>query len=1084
LKTAPKSDRLGWITGLVCFALVVAVFFHETLFSHYSLVPSDILHHFILPADGQKKTIEVQNHYAIDQITQTYPAELYWQQSAKGGEVPMWNPYVFGGQPQLSTSIWGILCPAKWLFLFCSPERAHSLGYILEFFLAGVFMMAFLREIGQSRMAAFLGACAYTFNTQFLMLYWIWMNVFAYVPLVLFLFERSARRNSWGYAIGAGIVMAIPLISGSIQLAFYVGCLCGFYALASLWWRPVAQRRQAFLQLAAMFFIAALVSAVQFLPTLEFIFREASGRIQNSDNCDIAGVRHTLWGIPALIVFLFPALAGSPETFDLMKLFGAKVMDFSGYIGLVPFLLFVIGAQLAREKRIRAMLGLIALVMFVVFFTPLLKFVYHRFFVLSMFASVILAGYGFDALLQASPENLRKIRRTFAVLLGMAALLAVSLGAGQWYIQNHYATLQQKATQQVAASLASSVFATFPDWVFSRVPRFLDHFRISNPLFWVPLSTLVVAWFCWLAYARGKMNRLVFGATIIVLTVCDLTFMGRALVPQVDINKYPLYPPMEVLAKAQGDTDLFRVCRYMPGRANMTLANNILGAYGLSVPDGYDSLFPENLLALNSDNNPSSPLLDLQNVKYVLTTTNTTLSGDRFALAAEATGLRLYQNKTCMPRVSFITNWQKNSSHKANLVRLRQGSMMQEARMNGLETTGEIINPRETVLLEEDAPVLPMSIPAPTDPKPASTVQIQKYSAQNIIARVQTTAPGIVLLSDTWYPGWKVRVDGKPAPLLRADYVLKGAYVSAGEHTVQFYFAPASFRIGATISIATILLALIWGLWRFFRKPVSSTLKPDTNQPASTFNRVNVLGVGLSAINLGLAREIFAKAMRDKTRGYVCVTGVHGVMECQEDEGLRKIHNRALLCTPDGMPMVWCGKLSGHSEMSRVYGPDLMLEICQLPGVRHYLFGGANGAAKQLQQTLQAKFPKLEIVGTFEPPWRLLNPQEEVELAEQVRVSKPDIIWVGLSTPKQERFMAQYLPKLDTTLMVGVGAAFDLLSGRVAQAPRWIQRSGFEWLYRLCAEPGRLWRRYFKNNPRFAFAIFCQALGLKKYTLD
>jgi N-acetylglucosaminyldiphosphoundecaprenol N-acetyl-beta-D-mannosaminyltransferase len=184
------------------------------------------------------------------------------------------------------------------------------------------------------------------------------------------------------------------------------------------------------------------------------------------------------------------------------------------------------------------------------------------------------------------------------------------------------------------------------------------------------------------------------------------------------------------------------------------------------------------------------------------------------------------------------------------------------------------------------------------------------------------------------------------------------------------------------------------------------------------------------------------------------------------------------------MPMVWCGKLSGHSEMSRVYGPDLMLEICQLPGVRHYLYGGANGAAKQLAQHLKEKFPKIEIVGLYEPPWRPLTPQEEAALAEEIRIAKPDIMWIGLSTPKQERFMAEYLPKLDVTLMVGVGAAYDLLSGRVAQAPRWIQRSGFEWLYRLCREPSRLWRRYFKNNPRFAFAILCQALGLKKYSLD
>lgn len=249
-------------------------------------------------------------------------------------------------------------------------------------------------------------------------------------------------------------------------------------------------------------------------------------------------------------------------------------------------------------------------------------------------------------------------------------------------------------------------------------------------------------------------------------------------------------------------------------------------------------------------------------------------------------------------------------------------------------------------------------------------------------------------------------------------------------------------------------------------------------------NRVNVLGVGISALNMDLARAVFERAIRDQTRGYVCVTGVHGVMEAQDNPEMRAILNRAFLCTPDGMPMVWYGKFSGHREMTRVYGPDLMLEICgKLPQCRHFLFGGSDGCAEFLKQNLEQRFPGIQVVGVFEPPWRALNPAEEAQLAEMIRQTKPDVMWVGLSTPKQEKFMAEYLPKLEVTLMVGVGAAFDLVSGRVKQAPRWIQRSGLEWFYRMCREPRRLWRRYFKNNPRFVLAAIGQALRLKKYSL-
>ena len=199
-------------------------------------------------------------------------------------------------------------------------------------------------------------------------------------------------------------------------------------------------------------------------------------------------------------------------------------------------------------------------------------------------------------------------------------------------------------------------------------------------------------------------------------------------------------------------------------------------------------------------------------------------------------------------------------------------------------------------------------------------------------------------------------------------------------------------------------------------------------------NRVNVLGVGISVLNLQTALAAIATAVRAKRKGYICVTGVHGVMEAQTDEGFKKILNGAFLCTPDGMPMVWAGKLNGHREMRRVYGPDLMLDVCawsETSGAKHFFYGGADGVAELLAQKLKEKFPKLQVVGTFTPPFRALNETEVENLQAQVTAAPPDILWVGLSTPKQEKFMAEFLPKLDATLMIGVGAAFDFHSGRV-----------------------------------------------------
>jgi N-acetylglucosaminyldiphosphoundecaprenol N-acetyl-beta-D-mannosaminyltransferase len=249
--------------------------------------------------------------------------------------------------------------------------------------------------------------------------------------------------------------------------------------------------------------------------------------------------------------------------------------------------------------------------------------------------------------------------------------------------------------------------------------------------------------------------------------------------------------------------------------------------------------------------------------------------------------------------------------------------------------------------------------------------------------------------------------------------------------------------------------------------------------------RVNVLGVGISVLDQARAREFLFDAVQSGQRGYVTVTGVHGVSEAQNDATLREIFSRALLVTPDGMPMVWMGKLQGQRSIRRVYGPDLMLNICEhstREHFSHFLFGGAGGVADDLATQLKSRFPDLNIVGTYTPPFRPMNGDELRDLQEQVRSSKPDFFWVGLSTPKQEFFMAEHLPLLpEAKIFIGVGAAFDLLTGRVRQAPRWMQRIGLEWLFRLFQEPRRLAKRYLVNNPLFVVRAAGQFLGLRKY---
>lgn len=250
------------------------------------------------------------------------------------------------------------------------------------------------------------------------------------------------------------------------------------------------------------------------------------------------------------------------------------------------------------------------------------------------------------------------------------------------------------------------------------------------------------------------------------------------------------------------------------------------------------------------------------------------------------------------------------------------------------------------------------------------------------------------------------------------------------------------------------------------------------------FERVNVLGVGVSAINIAMAVQAIARWITEDARQYVCVTGVHGIMESQRDDGIRLAHNVAGLVTPDGMPLVWLLKLAGFPYADRVYGPDLMLSVferAQQYGCRHFLYGSTEQTLARLRSNLTQRFPRARIVGCLSPPFRPLSADEDRDIVATINDSGAHIVWIGLSTPKQERWMAQHRDALSANVLIGVGAAFDFNAGVVRQAPRFVQRSGFEWLFRLCMEPRRLWRRYLTNNPRFVLGIIMQKFGLRRY---
>ena len=249
-------------------------------------------------------------------------------------------------------------------------------------------------------------------------------------------------------------------------------------------------------------------------------------------------------------------------------------------------------------------------------------------------------------------------------------------------------------------------------------------------------------------------------------------------------------------------------------------------------------------------------------------------------------------------------------------------------------------------------------------------------------------------------------------------------------------------------------------------------------------NSVNVLGIAVDPLHMESALAHVGSALSQRRKGYVCMIGVHGIMEAQRDPKLAQIYARSTLAVPDGMPTVWLGRSQGFPQMQRVTGPDLMLELFSRPEFAHcthFLYGGKEGVANELRASFSKRFPWARIVGTYTPPFRDLTVVEEESVAAKIQALQPHILWVGISTPKQERFMMRLLPLVDSTLMFGVGAAFDFHTGRIKDAPNWVKRAGMQWLHRLLQDPRRLFWRYLRNNSAFCWHIAMQLTGIRDY---
>ena len=250
-------------------------------------------------------------------------------------------------------------------------------------------------------------------------------------------------------------------------------------------------------------------------------------------------------------------------------------------------------------------------------------------------------------------------------------------------------------------------------------------------------------------------------------------------------------------------------------------------------------------------------------------------------------------------------------------------------------------------------------------------------------------------------------------------------------------------------------------------------------------NQQYVLTMKTNAMNKTAFVDYVENAVRTKRSAYVCVSNVHMCMETYDSPTFRSILSHSDLVVADGRPIYWAQRLLGHSNAQQIRGLDITEEICGLSssrGIKIGLYGGANSEIlDRVVTNLKLRYPNIDIPYAFSPPFGVIKESERESIVTEINSKGVDVLFVGIGCPKQEIWMAKHKGEINC-LMIGVGAVFDFISGEKKHAPRWMQAIGLEWIYRLCSEPKRLWRRYLKQNPRFIYHFFLQLFLKKKYS--
>jgi hypothetical protein len=775
-----KKRSLLWFAGL---AAVLLVLLHEALVGGKGLVPADGI--FMYPPWSGVAGVNPSNHLLADQFGNFIPQHEFVQNQIMQGIFPLWNPHLACGMPNLAAIQGALLFPIQLLLSPIDPFYASGLAAFAKLFLAGVFMMLYLRLLGASQVAAFLSGMV--FSLSGFMIVWLGhphVNCAMWLPLLFYFIERQFQcmsGNSAGRgtapalrnAVGLAVAYGFMLLGGHLPTAVHITISMVAYFLFRLAWQRGGRRFRCAGLLACSLVAGALLAAPQLLPYLEY-YRESSS--------SIASANLHRWSSHltpnTLICFLLPYISGSPaagfEDLGQSLEMGGDVnfQERTGYFGIVALFLALSALVFRRCRFTWFYWAITVFSLLVIYGVPPLPMIVHalpvlnginhtRLLLFAGFSVAVLAGLGLDSLKRATDW-----RKTLPIVGGFWAAVGVAL-----FLFWRAAGTRLQGLDQL-------------------------HNAFLYRQFLILAGGLAAAGILSLMMRPARWRRWLVGTVCLGWTAFELLWFGMGHNPAISRELY--YPPTNAIAWLQKDPSIFRIL----GGGDV-LVPNTAAIYNLNDARGYDFItlrrYEEFITGKAGDfffyaQAPSLPPgLQLLNVKYLLLKKPMALDPVRFELVYSGEAF-IYRNKNFQERILPVFDYRVERDPARILAQVRSPGF----------------DPARTLLLEEE-PERVESGAASADPH--ATARIASFESNQVVIEASLPRPGFLLLLDTYYPGWSAYVNGRQTRIYRANYNFRAVSLPAGKSTVRFSYLPNSLLLGLALSLATILLLVAAWFW-------------------------------------------------------------------------------------------------------------------------------------------------------------------------------------------------------------------------------------------------------------------------------